>query len=161
MLASLSDNRTFAQLEEAVEREEQERTDDLLLRLSPSLDSEQDGVFQRGSGSPMEASGADPPPHSGAVPHTQAGSRSKSASPPLRNRRLYTVARLVVEPDSRSSSQCTAASQELDTQVLEVESPQPLIIADENSLQSPMTDEEEDTRPSRKLRTRSYCFCSR
>ncbi|XP_035010978.1 telomeric repeat binding factor a isoform X1 [Hippoglossus stenolepis] len=167
MLASLSDNRTFAQLEEEVEREEQERTDDLLLRLSPSLkedaslDSEQDGVFQRGPGSPMEASVADHPPQTDAAPHTQAGSLSNSPSPPLRDRRLYTVARLVVEPDSQSSSQCTVASLELDTQVLEEESPQLPTIADENSLQSPLTDDEEVTKPTRKLRTRSCCLRSR
>ncbi|XP_035010988.1 telomeric repeat binding factor a isoform X2 [Hippoglossus stenolepis] len=166
MLASLSDNRTFAQLEEEVEREEQERTDDLLLRLSPSLkedaslDSEQDGVFQRGPGSPMEASVADHPPQTDAAPHTQAGSLSNSPSPPLRDRRLYTVARLVVEPDSQSSSQCTVASLELDTQVLEEESPQLPTIADENSLQSPLTDDEEVTKPTRKLRTRSCCLRS-
>nr|XP_019935601.1 PREDICTED: telomeric repeat-binding factor 2-like isoform X1 [Paralichthys olivaceus] len=159
MLAPRSDKRTFAQLEEEVEREEQERTDNLLLRLSPSfkegtsLDSEQDGVFQRGSGSPMEASVADHPPQTDAVPQTQAGSLTKSTSPPLRNRRLYTVARLVVEPDSQSSSQCTVTSQELDAEVLEVESPQSSTIANKNASQSPLTDNEV-TRPSRKKRIR-------
>ncbi|CAB1414579.1 unnamed protein product [Pleuronectes platessa] len=94
MLASLSDMRTFAQLEEEVEREEQERTADLLLRLSPSLkedaslDSEPGSLFQRGSGSPMEASLADHLPQTEAVPHTQAGPLSKSPSSPLRTRRL-------------------------------------------------------------------------
>ncbi|XP_062258280.1 trichohyalin-like [Platichthys flesus] len=95
MLASLSDMRTFAQLEEEVEREEQERTAELLLRLSPtslkedaSLDSEPGGLFQRGSGSPMEASVADHPPQTEADPHTQAGPLSMSPSTPLRTRRL-------------------------------------------------------------------------
>nr|XP_019935603.1 PREDICTED: telomeric repeat-binding factor 2-like isoform X3 [Paralichthys olivaceus] len=119
MLAPRSDKRTFAQLEEEVEREEQERTDNLLLRLSPSfkegtsLDSEQDGVFQRGSGSPMEASVADHPPQTDAVPQTQ----------------------------------------ELDAEVLEVESPQSSTIANKNASQSPLTDNEV-TRPSRKKRIR-------
>ncbi|XP_060924395.1 telomeric repeat binding factor a [Limanda limanda] len=165
MLASLSDMRTFAQLEEEVEREEQERTNDLLLRLSPSLkedislDSEPDGVFQRCSGSPMEASVADQPPKTEAVSHTQTGSLSKSPSPPLRKRRLYTVARLVVEPDSQSSSQCTVASPEPDTQALEVELPESPTIADDNS-QSLLTDNEV-TKPSRKPRTQSSRLRSR
>ncbi|CAB1418047.1 unnamed protein product [Pleuronectes platessa] len=166
MLASLSDMRTFAQLEEEVEREEQERTADLLLRLSPSLkedaslDSEPDAVFQRGSGSPMEASVADHLPQTEAAPHTQAGSLSKSSTTPLRTRRLYTVARLVVEPDSQSSSQCTVASPEIDTQVLEVESQQSPTLADENSSQSLLIDNEV-TKPSRKPRTKSSGLRSR
>ncbi|TKS69903.1 Palmitoyltransferase ZDHHC7 [Collichthys lucidus] len=125
-----SDEQTFAQLEEEVHGEQQEKY--FLLRLSPTppmcieQNAGQDGLFQRDSGSPMEASPADQPPQIDAVPQTQAGSISKSA-PVLRNRRLYTVARLVVEPDSQGSSQCTTASpQEVETEI-RTEEPPPAI----------------------------------
>lgn len=116
---------------------------DLLLRLSPTppmcteQNAGQDGLFQRDSGSPMEASPADQPPQMDAVPQTQAGSISKSA-PVLRNRRLYTVARLVVEPDSQGSSQCTTASlQEVETEI-RTEEPPPAI-TNKKELQSQVT----------------------
>ncbi|XP_010732734.3 telomeric repeat binding factor a [Larimichthys crocea] len=131
-----SDEGTFAQLEKEVHG-------DLLLRLSPTppmcteQNAGQDGLFQRDSGSPMEASPADQPPQMDAVPQTQAGSISKSA-PVLRNRRLYTVARLVVEPDSQGSSQCTTASlQEVETEI-RTEEPPPAI-TNKKELQSQVT----------------------
>ncbi|XP_078107836.1 telomeric repeat binding factor a isoform X2 [Sander vitreus] len=158
-LAAGSDERTFAQLEEEVEEEV------LCLRLSPSpemgidRDSEQDGLFQRDSGSPMEASPADQPPHTGADPQTQAGSLSKTPSV-LRNRRLYTVARLVVEPDSQGSSQCTTALQEVETDVRTEEPPQSLAIPSRKGSQSPLTDNEV-TIPVRKCPRRANKISSR
>ncbi|KAF1393038.1 hypothetical protein PFLUV_G00034250 [Perca fluviatilis] len=164
-LAAGSDERTFAQLEEEVEEEELARKEALCLRLSPSpetvtdRDSEQDGLFQRDSGSPMEASPADQPPHTEADPQTQAGSLSKTPSV-LRNRRLYTVARLVVEPDSQGSSQCTTALQEVETDVRTEEPSQSLAIPSRNDSQSPLTDNEV-TIPVRKCPRRANKNSSR
>ncbi|XP_039980258.1 telomeric repeat binding factor a [Xiphias gladius] len=164
-LAAGSEERTFAQLEEEVEREEQSRQEDLSLRLSPTpkkgtnQDSEQDGLFQRDSGSPMEASPADQPSQTEAVTQTQAGSLSKTPSL-LRNRRLYTVARLVVEPDSQTSSQCSTASQELEPELRTEEPPQSPTIANKKDPQSPLTDNEVAI-PSRKHPRRAYKRFSR
>ncbi|XP_040891421.1 telomeric repeat-binding factor 2-like [Toxotes jaculatrix] len=158
-LAAGSHERTFAQLEEEVEREEQVVNEDLSLRLSPSPrrdsneDSEQDGLFQRDSGSPMEASPADQPPQTDAACQTQAGSLSKTPSV-QRNRRIYTVARLVVEPDSQTSSQCSAASQELETEARAEDPPQAPTVSSKQDPQSPLTDSEV-TKPSRKHRKRT------
>lgn len=144
-LTAGSDERTFAQVEEEVEEEEQARKEELSLRLSPTpkkgtnQDSEQDGLFQRDS-SPMEASPADQPPQTNAVPETQESSLSKRA-PVLRNRQLYTVARLVVESDSQRNSQCTA-SQELETEVRTEEPPQLTATPNKKDLQNPITDSE-------------------
>ncbi|KAG8001440.1 hypothetical protein GBF38_007098 [Nibea albiflora] len=151
-----SGEETFAQLEEEVHGEQQEelhgeqQEKDLLLRLSPTpplctkQNAGEDGLFQRDSGSPMEASPADQPPQTDAVPQTQAGSISKSR-PVLKNRRLYTVARLVVEPDSQGSSQCTTASQELETEIRAEEPPQSPAITNKKELQNPVTDSDVTT----------------
>uniref|UniRef100_UPI0037E7707E telomeric repeat binding factor a n=1 Tax=Semicossyphus pulcher TaxID=241346 RepID=UPI0037E7707E len=116
-LSAGSDERTFAQLEEEVEREEQTRKDSLSLhpsftrKKSTSQDSEQNQEFQRDSGSPMEASPADEPTQTDPVPQTQAGSLSKTPVV-LRSRRPpYSLARLVVEPDSQGSLQSTASQE--------------------------------------------------
>ncbi|XP_041799257.1 telomeric repeat binding factor a [Chelmon rostratus] len=146
-LATSSDERTFAQLEEEVEQEEQAEQQGLSLTLSPTppkdtnQDSEQDELFQRDSGSPMEASPADQPPQTDVAPQTQAGSLSKTPLV-LRKRQLYTVARLVVEPDSQGSSQCTAASQELEAEVRTEEPPQSPARPNKKGLQNPVTDNE-------------------
>lgn len=149
------EERTFAQLEVEVEREEQARIEGISLCLSStptkdtSRDTEQDGLFQRASGSPMEASPADQPPQTDVVPETQAGSRSKIPSV-QKNRQLSTLARLVVEPDSQQS---TPASQELENEVgtEELQSP---AVPSEKLLQSPLTDSEIAV-PTRKRRRRS------
>ncbi|KAM8762767.1 telomeric repeat binding factor a [Acanthopagrus schlegelii] len=154
-LAPEFDERTFAQLEVEVEREEQARIEGISLCLSSastkdtSRDTEQDGLFQRASGSPMEASPADQPPQTDVVPETQAGSRSKIPSV-QKNRQLSTLARLVVEPDSQQS---TPASQELENEVgtEELQSP---AVPSEKLLQSPLTDSEIAV-PTRKRRRRS------
>lgn len=118
-LAAGSVERTFAQLEEEVAEKEQSRINDLSLPLSPApkkaavLDSEPDRPFQRDSGSPMEASPADQPPQTDAAPQTESGCLSKSPLA-LRKHPVHSVARLVVEPDSQASSQCTAASPRLE-----------------------------------------------
>ncbi|XP_070764270.1 telomeric repeat binding factor a [Enoplosus armatus] len=166
-LAAGPDERTFAQLEEEVEEEEQARREDLSLHLSPTpkkstmQDSEKDRRFQRDSGSPMEASPADQPPQTDAAPQTQAGSLSKTPSV-LRNRRLFTVARLVVEPDSQGSSQCTTSSQELEAEVRTEEPrlPPPLAIPNEEDLQNPVTDKEVP-KPTRTCSRRANKMCSR
>ncbi|XP_076577831.1 telomeric repeat binding factor a [Chaetodon auriga] len=162
-LAANSDEKTFAQLEEEVEQEEQAKKDPS-LPLSPTTmkdtnrDSEQDELFQRDSGSPMEASPADQPPQTDVAPQTQAGSLSKTPLV-LRNRQLYTVARLVVEPDSQGSSQCTAASQELETEVRTEEPPQPAGVPSKKGQQSPATDSEVATPTPKRLR-RANKICS-
>ncbi|XP_041639327.1 telomeric repeat binding factor a isoform X2 [Cheilinus undulatus] len=116
-----SDERTFAQLEEEVQRE----TNSECLSLNPSCspersssqDSEQNQLFQRDSGSPMEGSPADQPPQVDSLSQPPAGSLSKTPEV-TRNRRLpYNLARLVVEPDSQGSSQSTSALQDLQVEL--------------------------------------------
>lgn len=155
-LAAGSVERTFVELEEEVEK-------DLSLHHSAAplndanRDSEQDGLFQRDSGSPMEASPADQPPQTDAVPETQAESRSNVPAEPGK-RALYSVARLVVELDSQESSQCTTASQaEPDVRT---ENP-PESPADHNKrrLQNPVTDIKVAT-PIRNLPRRTSTYRS-
>ncbi|XP_054463779.1 telomeric repeat binding factor a isoform X2 [Anoplopoma fimbria] len=162
-LAPDSGERTFAQLEEEVEEEEQARKEDLSRRLSPVpsrssiLDAEQDGLFQRDSGSPMEASPADQTPQTDAVPkRLEADWLSKTPSV-LSNRHHSTVARLVVEPDSQGSSQCTVASQEQETEVRTEETPQSPNKKDSQSLEADI----EVSTPVRKLPRRANQVCSR
>ncbi|XP_030270025.1 telomeric repeat binding factor a isoform X2 [Sparus aurata] len=157
------EERTFAQLEEEVEREGQDRIDiDISLCLSSAptkdtnRDTEQDGLFQRAEGSPMEASPADQTPQMDAVPETQAGSRSKMPPSVQKNRQLLTLAQLVTEPDSQQS---TAASQDLENEVRTEESQSPAVPS-EKLLQSPLTDCEIAV-PTRKLRRQSDRMCSR
>ncbi|XP_008287111.1 telomeric repeat binding factor a isoform X2 [Stegastes partitus] len=155
-LAAASEN-TFAQLEEEVEREAREREDLGLLRPDPkrgtNLDSEPEGLFQRDSGSPLEASPADLPPQTDAASHTQACSISKTPSG-LWSGQLYTVPRLVVEPDSQVSSQCTTASLEQGPDVRTEKPPKTLTRANKKDLQCPITDREVDM-PMRKCPRRS------
>lgn len=154
------EERTFAQLEEEVEREGQARIEDISLCLSSAptkdtnQDTEQDGLFQRDLGSPMEASPADQTPQMDAVPETQAGSRSKLPPSVQKNRQL--LSRLVSEPDSQQS---TPASQDLENEVRTEKSQSPAVPS-EKLLQSPLTDCEIAV-PTRKLRRRSDRMCSR
>ncbi len=154
--------RTFAQLEEEVEREEQ-AGEDLSRRLSAtptegtSGDLEEDGLFQRDSGSPMEASPADQPPQTDDVHPAQAGSLSKTPSV-QRNRRPYTVAHLVVEPDSQVGSQCTSASNELETEVRTEEPSLSPATPNKKDLQNPGRNDEETT-PTRKRPRRALPVC--
>ncbi|XP_029313734.1 telomeric repeat binding factor a [Cottoperca gobio] len=164
-LGAYLDEKTFAQLEEEMEEEEQARKEDIPPRLPPTpkkgtnQDSEQDGLFQRDSGSPMEASPADPPPQTDAVSETQAGWLSKMPSVP-RNRQPYTVARLVVEPDSQGSSQCTTVSQELETDV-RTEEPAPSVATPNKEAEQSLLPENEVTIPIRKHPRRGKNICSR
>ncbi|XP_019215352.1 telomeric repeat-binding factor 2 isoform X3 [Oreochromis niloticus] len=145
-LATGLNERTFSQLEEEVETEDQE-SDHMCLQLSPDpktdtgLDLEQEVLFQRDSGSPMEASPADQPPQADAVPQTQESSLSKTSSVPW-NRQLYTLSRLVMEPDSQASSQCSKVSEELETEARLEEAPQTLALSDKRDSQCPVTDQE-------------------
>ncbi|XP_068594665.1 telomeric repeat binding factor a [Brachionichthys hirsutus] len=104
-LAAGSDDKSFDQLNEEVKEEQQAEVLSLHFSPSPATDSAQNDSFRR-SGSPLEASLADEPPQKDDDPQMQAGSLSKTSSVP-RKRRLYTVARLVVEPDSQVSLRCT------------------------------------------------------
>ncbi|KAM6943514.1 telomeric repeat binding factor a [Xenentodon cancila] len=144
---------TFSQLEQEVETECQEKED---ICEHPSADHnrstnlclEHEGLFQRDVCSPMEASPADHPTQMDVGPQTQAGSLSK---------KLYTVARLVIEPDSQPSSQCTAAPEELETDVRTEEAPQTPTVSSKNDpkeMQCPIT-ERECTIPVRKCPRRT------
>lgn len=155
--------KSFNELEEEVEIEEQ-AANSLSLRLSPTSansgtqDSEPDVPFQRDSSSPTEASPTDPQAQRDSETQTQTGLRSKMVSV-SRKRRLFTVARLVVEPDSQSSSQCTIASQEGETEVR----PEELQKAEEPSqqdLRSPVMDTE-IAKPIRKPPRAAGKYCSR
>ncbi|KAM8894861.1 telomeric repeat binding factor a [Spinachia spinachia] len=157
-LAAGSGERTFAQLQEEVAEEQQARINDLSLHPSPApkkavLDSEPDGAFQRDSGSPMEASPADQPPQTDAVLQTKSGCLSKSPSV-LKKRPAHTVARLVVEPDSQTSSQCTAASPGLAPDVRREEPPQSTATPRENDSLSLEADNNVSV-PVRKIRPRA------
>lgn len=157
-LDAATEKRTFAQLEEDVEREVQER-ENLGLphptnpKTGANLDSEQEGLFQRDSGSPMEASPADHPPQTDAAPETLAGSLSTTPSA-LWSSQLYTVHRLVVEPDSQVSSQCTTDSQEQETDVRAVQPPQTQARSNKKDLQCPLPDKEVEV-PIRKCPRRA------
>ncbi|XP_029904316.1 telomeric repeat binding factor a isoform X2 [Myripristis murdjan] len=142
-LASDSHARTLAQLEDEVEREEQSATrqDDLFLHLSASpfhgseMDERHDEPSQRNSSSPMEASPADQAPVIDGIPQTETGHLSEAASL-VRGVRQYTVAQLVVEPDSQTGSQC---SQELEAEVTAEEPAQLLLTSSQEDLQSSVT----------------------
>ncbi|XP_030578992.1 telomeric repeat-binding factor 2-like isoform X1 [Archocentrus centrarchus] len=144
-LAAVLNERTFSQLEEEVETEDQER-EDLYLHLSSdpkmdtNLDLEQEILFQRDSGSPMEVSPADQPPQTD-VPQTQGSSLSKTTSVPW-SRQLYTVSRLVMEPDSQANSQFSKVSEELDTEARLEEESQTLALSNKRDVQCPVTDQE-------------------
>ncbi|CAN9506922.1 unnamed protein product [Ophioblennius macclurei] len=112
-LAVAPGRKTFAQLENEVETEEQDGQ--FCLRLSPEsqrhneVDTEWEGMFQRDSGSPMEATPADQTEQTDAVLETQAASKTPLVH---QSPRRYTVERLVTGPDSLIASQATAAAQE-------------------------------------------------
>ncbi|KAM7014906.1 telomeric repeat binding factor a [Tautogolabrus adspersus] len=115
-LSTDSDMRTFAQLEAEVEREEQNKRESHSLHCSLAREKSTNQdillIFQRDSGSPLEASPADQTPQTDAVLQTQAGSLSKTPEVKRTRRSPYNVARLVVEPDSQGSSQSTPALQD-------------------------------------------------
>lgn len=141
-LAAGSSERTFTELDKEVRA-------DVPLGLLPSdqlanQESGQDGPFKRDSQSPLEASPADESPQTDVVPPTQAETHSNLVP----RSRLYTVAQLVVEPDSHGSSQCTTASQELDTELTE-EPVQLPPVSQKNVPSSPLT-QSEVSKPTRK-----------
>lgn len=156
-LATGSDEKSFAQLEEEVEREGQARKEDFFLCLSHTCNKGtnreyigEKGLFQRQSGSPMEASPADQPPQTDAVLQTQAGTLSNTPS----------VAQLVIQPDSQTSSQCTIASQELQTEVRTEEPAESPTTSNKKGLQCPVT-ENEIAKPTRRLPRRKSKTCIR
>lgn len=107
-LATGLHDKSFAQLKMEATKED--------LPLSLQKCASQDASYRGASCSPMEASPADEPAQLDADPPIQTGSVSKTASV-TRKGRLYTVAQLVVEPDSHGSSQCTPASEEMEPEV--------------------------------------------
>lgn len=111
-LATGLHDKTFAEVKMEMAREDLS----LSLQGGTDQDAEQDASYQGSSHSPMEASPADQSAQSDADPQIPTGSVSKTAPAP-RKRRLYTVAQLVMEPDSQGSSQCTAASEEMEAEV--------------------------------------------
>ncbi|KAM9408308.1 telomeric repeat binding factor a [Pholidichthys leucotaenia] len=142
-MAPSVDERTFAQLEEEVEMEQSE-VDEFSQRLSPNseiganVDSDQDKLFNRHSGSPMEASPAEQPPQT-AFPEIQMRSHSKSSTAQV-DRRVYTVSRLVMEPDSQPNTQGRLTSENLEMEVTAEKSPQKLTRTINEDLQCPVTD---------------------
>ncbi|MED6292609.1 hypothetical protein CHARACLAT_002089 [Characodon lateralis] len=157
-LAEGLEEKTFSAVEEEVEVEAQESE---CICMQHSVDpirganqsSEQEALFQRDSCSPMEASPADQPPQTDAEPQAQSGSCSKT---------LYTVAQLVVEPDSQPCSQCTTAAEEMETERRREKPPRTPSPSskEENSLQCPVTDKEVVI-PTRKLPRRCNRTVSR
>lgn len=128
-------DKTFAQVKMEATK------DDLSLGLQKctNQDADQDVPYQGASSSPMEASPADEPTQIDADPQIQTGSSSKTASVQKgRRRRLYTVAQLVVEPDSQGSSQCTPASEEVEPAVRAEELPPAVIAPSGAEPQSPV-----------------------
>ncbi|XP_028257547.1 telomeric repeat binding factor a [Parambassis ranga] len=156
-LAAGSDGITFSELEEEVDTEENEG-EDICLRLSldpksgTNLSSEPEGLFQRDSSSPMEASLADHPPQTDAITQALAGSSSQTPTV-KRTMQLYTLAKLVSEPDSQN----TECSQDLETEVRIETPPQTQAAFNEKDLQCPLIGEEVAT-PIRKRPRRA---CSR
>ncbi|XP_061566860.1 telomeric repeat binding factor a [Cololabis saira] len=158
-LSAGSGGTTFSQLEQQVEAECQEKGDicehpsaDHNGSNNPSL--EREGLFQRDVCSPMEASPADPSPQMEVGPQTQAD---------LLSNKLFTVARLVIEPDSQPNSQCTATPEDLDIDVRTEEAPQTPTESSEidpKELECPIT-ERESTTPTRKRPRRSETTTNR
>ncbi|XP_026233802.1 telomeric repeat binding factor a isoform X2 [Anabas testudineus] len=155
-LATSSDEKSFAQLEEEVEKEGYKRQEDGCICLSHTPNKGTSGknvreerLFQRQSGSPMEASPADQPPQADGV-QTQANILLKTP----------TVAQLVMQPDSQLSSQCTVATLELQTEVRTEESAELPTVSNVNNLQCPIT-ENDVTPPIRKLPRRGNRTFSR
>ena len=96
----------------------------------------------------MEASPADKPAEIDADPQIQTESGSKT-TPVKRKRQLYTVAQLVVEPDSQGSSQCTPAPAEMEPEA-RAEELTPFVASPAKSL----IREDKIVTPTRKRRTR-------
>lgn len=122
--------------------------EDLSLGLQKCTN--QDVHYQGASSSPMEASPADEPTQIDSDPRIQTGSSSKTASVQKgrRRRQLYTVAQLVVEPDSQGSSQCTPPSEEVEPVVRTEELPPAVIAPSGAEPQSPEIEHKFDA-PSR------------
>uniref|UniRef100_A0A8C6SEN1 Uncharacterized protein n=1 Tax=Neogobius melanostomus TaxID=47308 RepID=A0A8C6SEN1_9GOBI len=101
----LAEGTSFNNLQE---EEEQAQSQPISLNLSPdpeeSNEEVNDQLYQRTSDSPMEASPADEPAQMCDVPQPQTTSLSKMGTI-LTKRRQYTIAQLVVEPDSPVLSQ--------------------------------------------------------
>lgn len=156
-LATISDEKSFRQLEEELESEGQAREENGCTCNSHTPDKgtdwicvREEGLFQRQSGSPMEASPADQPPQTDAVVLTQADILLKTPS----------VAQLVIQPDSQLSSQCTIASQELQTELQAEESAKTSTPSEKNDLRCPVT-EHDVSPPVRKLSGREKRTCTR
>ncbi|RVE74724.1 hypothetical protein OJAV_G00024700 [Oryzias javanicus] len=130
--ALAEDEKTFVQLEQEVETEMQD-IDILHLELPSDCETEQSIPCQRKVCSPMEASPAEQPPQTNGGPQVQARLLSKEH---------YTVARLVIDPDSQSSSQYTTALEELETDAGTKNPPKTPDGCREKEQQCPVSDDE-------------------
>lgn len=142
-------DKSFTQLKMELTKE------DLTLSLQKctSHDAEQNVPYQEASCSPMEASPADQPTQIDAEPQIQTGSVPETVSV-SRKRQLYTVAQLVVEPDSQGSSQCTPASEEMEAEVGAEEPPAAVASPTKTRSESPITEDKIVTPTRVRRRTR-------
>lgn len=148
-LATDLHGKSFTQLKMEVTKEDLT----LSLQKSTSQDAEQNVPYQEASCSPMEASPADQPAQVDADPQMQTGSDPETVSV-SRKRQHYTVAQLVVEPDSQGSSQCTAASEEMEPEVGAGELTAAVASPAETRPKSPITEDKIVTPPRVRRRTR-------
>ncbi|XP_072321602.1 telomeric repeat binding factor a [Eucyclogobius newberryi] len=127
----LADEASFVRLEKDLEEEESQ---------AQGSEEIKDQLYLTNSGSPLEASPAEEPAQISDVPQAQTGSLSKSPT----NNRSYTVARLVMEPDT------PIGSPDLDTEL----TPKETLEISENMdiTQCPLI-EGEISRPLRKLKS--------
>lgn len=140
-LAVGSNEKSFAQLNQEVKKEEQTRNCSLhqcpTLTKGTSKVSQIDVPHQRDSGRPSEALTADQPTQMDVDPQAQVVSLTKITSV-ARKGWPYTVARLVMEPDSQS----TTASQDREMPFRTEEPPQADVTPNNRDLSNPVTDYE-------------------
>ncbi|XP_034044186.1 telomeric repeat binding factor a [Thalassophryne amazonica] len=143
-LAAGLEVRTFAELEKVVELEA--RKENISMQhlhgsmKDTEVDMEQDELPQRG---PLE------------VLPAQENGLINAASQTTRKKRLYTVAHLVVGPDSQRKLRSTTAIEKLEPEA-DVEEPEQLMVpANKRTPQSPLTDSEVVTKPIRRLPRRN------
>nr|XP_057945054.1 telomeric repeat binding factor a [Doryrhamphus excisus] len=100
----------FSQLEDIVENEMSETKCLASDKVDTSKDSEHDELFQRHSGSPVEAALAGPHTQTDAPPQSKTGSPQVTTT--RKKRQLYTVSKFVIEPDSQPTLLLTASEEQ-------------------------------------------------
>ncbi|XP_029000473.1 telomeric repeat binding factor a [Betta splendens] len=145
-MVNSSEEKSFAQLEEEVEREGQARKEDFMClshthkQLTTQENVTEEETLQKESGSPIEASPADEPSQTDADLQTQGGTLSNTPS----------VAQLVIQPDSQVSLKCSIAPRELQIEVRTEEVAESPIKSSKPDLQCPVT-ENEIPKPTRRI----------